>query len=67
MTIEDLKDLDRTMFGTMVKNHTTNEIGILLYTWTNSFADGDVPYATCIDKNGKKYNIPMDDISPIEE
>lgn len=67
MAIENLKDLDRMMFGTMVENHRTNEIGVLLYTWTNRFADGDIPYATCVDKNGKKYSIPMDDISPIEE
>ncbi|MBR2526839.1 hypothetical protein IKE67_10300 [bacterium] len=58
---------DRTMFGTKIKNHKTNEYGLLIYTWTNKFADGDIPFATCVDKNGKKYNIEMDLISPIEE
>lgn len=61
---EELKD--RTMFGTEVLNHKTHEVGILLYTWVNVFADGKVLYATCVDKNGKKYNIEMDDISPID-
>ena len=61
---EELKD--RTMFGTKVLNHQTHEVGLLLYTWVNVFADGKVPFATCVDKNGKKYNIEMDDISPID-
>ncbi len=62
-----LKNQDRTMFGTKILNNKTNEIGLLLYTWDNTFADKDVPFATCVDENGKKYNIEMDNISPIEE
>lgn len=62
-----LKNQDRTMFGTKILNNKTNEIGLLLYTWDNTFADKDVPFATCVDKNGKKYNIEMDFITPIEE
>lgn len=58
---------DRTMFGTKILNNKTNEIGLLLYTWDNAFADKDVPFATCVDENGKKYNIEMDFITPIEE
>lgn len=61
---EELKD--RTMFGTKVLNHQTHEIGLLLYTWVNVFADDKVLFATCVDKKGKKYNIKMDDISPID-
>lgn len=63
----NLKNLDRTMFGTKIYNHKTKEIGLLIYTWTNTFADGDVPFATCVNPNGKRYNIDMDSISPIEE
>ena len=58
---------DRTMFGTKVLNHKTKEVGLLIYTWTNKFADGNIPYVTCVDMNGKKYNIEIDSISPIEE
>ena len=58
---------DYTMYGTKITNQKTNEIGLLLYTWTNKFADADVPFATCVDMNGKRYNIEMDDITPIEE
>lgn len=57
---------DLTLFGTKILNNKTNEIGLLIYTWDNIYADGKVPFATCVDKNGKKYNIEMDDISPID-
>ena len=62
-----LKNQSRLGFGTKILNHETNEIGLLIYTWDNTFADGDVPFATCVDKNGKRYNIEMDNISPIED
>lgn len=55
------------LFGTKIHNNKTNEIGLLIYTWTNSFADGDIEYATCVDKKGKRYNIEMDLITPVEE
>lgn len=58
---------DYTMYGTKITNKETNEIGLLLCTWTNKFADADVPFATCVDMNGKRYNIAMDDITPVEE
>ena len=63
MTIEK----DRTMFGTKILNHETKEVALLIYTWTNKFADGNILYATCVDMNGKKYNIEMDAISPLED
>ena len=62
-----LKNQSRLGFGTKILNHKTNEIGLLIYTWDNTFADGNVPFATCVDKDGKRYNIEMDNISPIEE
>lgn len=61
------KNQNRTLFGTKIHNNKTNEIGLLLFTWTNTFADGDVEFATCVDINGKRYNIALDDITPIEE
>lgn len=62
-----LKNQSRLGFGTKILNNKTNEIGLLIYTWDNTFADGVVPFATCVDKNGKKYNIEMDNISPLED
>lgn len=62
-----LKNQNRLLFGTKVLNIKTNEVGLLLYTWDNTFADGDIPYATCVDKNGKKYNMELDNLKIIEE
>ena len=66
MALENLKDFDRTLFGTKVLNWNTQKIGIVIYTWTNVYADGEIPFATCVDENGKKYNIAMDLITAIE-
>ena len=66
MALENLKDLDRTLFGTKVLNWNTQKIGIVIYTWTNVYADGNIPFATCVDENGKKYNIAMDSITAVE-
>ena len=59
-------DRNYTLFGQQVMNHKTNEVGLILYTWENVFADGKVPFATCVDKQGKRYNIELDLISPLE-
>lgn len=67
MTLENLKDFDRTLFGTKVLNLETKKLGIVLYTWTNVYADGNIPFATCVDENGKKYNTSMDNIQVIED
>lgn len=67
MGLENLKDFDRTLFGTKVLNLETKKLGIVLYTWTNVYADGNIPFATCVDDNGKKYNVSMDDIRTIED
>lgn len=53
-------------FGTKILNTKTNEIGLLIKTWENVFADGIVPFATCVDTKGKRYNIELDFIIPIE-
>ena len=67
MILENLKDFDRTLFGTKVLNLETKKLGIVLYTWTNVYADGNIPFATRVDENGKKYNASMDNIQVIED
>ena len=62
----ELKIKNNMLFGTKIYNNKTNEIGLLIYTWTNSFADRDIEYATCVDKNGKRYNVEIDEITPID-
>ena len=54
-------------YGTKIINRKTNEIGLLIKTWLNEYADGKVWFATCVDKNGKRYHIELDEIAPIEE
>ena len=67
MTLENLKDFDRTLFGTKVLNLETKKLGIVLYIWTNVYADGNIPFATCVDENGKRYNVSMDNIQVVED
>ena len=54
-------------YGTKIINRKTNEIGLLIKTWLNEFADENIWYATCVDKNGKRYHIELDEIVPIED
>ena len=54
-------------YGTKILNRKTNEIGLLIKTWLNEFADENIWYATCVDKNGKRYHIELDEIVPIED
>lgn len=53
-------------YGTIIYNTETKEVGLLIKTWVNKFADGDVWFATCVDKNGKRYNIQLDNITSLE-
>ncbi len=54
-------------FGTKVLNYKTGEIGLLIKTWKNKYADAEIDYATCVDKQGKRYNIKLDEILQLEE
>lgn len=60
-------DKDYTLYGTKIFNSKSKEIGLIICTWKNKFADTVVDYATCVDKNGKRYNIELDLISPMED
>ena len=61
------KDVCRIAYGTKIFNHKTQEIGLLIYSWTNVFADGEVPFAKCVNIDGKSYDTEMDNISAIED
>jgi len=58
--LHDKKDYQ--LYGTKILNLKTQEIGLLICIWKNKFADGEVDFATCIDKQGKRYNIELDNI-----
>ena len=44
---------DYHLYGTKVLNLKTHEIGLLIYTWKNKFADAEVDFATYVDRKGK--------------
>ncbi len=37
-------------------------LGLLICTWKNKFTDAEIDFATCVDRQGKKYNIELDNI-----
>lgn len=61
---------DYTLYGTKVLNLKTQEIGLeiglLICIWKNKFADGEINFATCVDNQGKRYNIELDNIKVLE-
>lgn len=57
-----MTEKDYALLGTKVLNLTTQEIGLLICIWKNKFTDAEVNYATCVDKQGKRYNIELDNI-----
>ena len=64
------KNNDRERLYTLrnkVLNLKTQEIGLLICIWKNKFADAEIDYATCVDKQGKRYNIELDNIRGFED
>ncbi len=57
-----MQEKNYALYGTKVLNLKTQEIGLLIYIWENKFADAEIDYATCVDKQGKRYNIELDNI-----
>ena len=49
-----MTEKDYQLYGTKVLNLKTQEIGLLICTWKNKFADAEIDLATCVDRQGKK-------------
>ena len=62
-----MTEKDYQLFETKILNLKTKEIGLLICIWKNKFADGDVDFATRVDKQGKRYDIALDYIKEIED
>ena len=62
-----MTEKDYALYGTKVLNLKTQEIGLLICIWKNKFADAEIDYATCVDKQGKRYYIALDYIKEIED
>ena len=58
---------DYMPYGTKILNLKTQEIGLLICIWKNKFADAEIDFATCVDKQGKIYNIELDNIRGFED
>ena len=58
---------DYMLYGTKILNLKTQEIGLLICLWENKYADKTVDFAICVDKNGKRYNIELDNIRGFED
>ncbi len=54
---------DYMLYGTKILNLKT----LLICLWENKYADKTVDFATCVDKNGKRYNIELDNIRGFED
>ena len=65
------KNQNNLLYGTKVYDHEKKSIGLIIYTWDNTFCSSegpvDVPFATCVDIKGNKYNTKLDNIQPFEE
>ena len=57
-----MSEKDYHLYGTKVLNLKTQEIGLLICTWKNKFADAEIDFATCVDRQGRRYNIELDNI-----
>ena len=62
-----MTEKDYQLYGTKILNLKTQEIGLLICIWKNKFADGEVDFATCVNKQGKRYNIELDNIRGFED
>ena len=58
---------DYHLFGIKVLNLKTQEIGLLICTWKNRFVDTEIDFVTCVDRQGKRYNIELDNIRGFED
>ena len=58
---------DYRLYGTKILNQKTKEVGLLICIWKNKFADAEVDYATCVDRQGKRYNIELDNIEVLND
>ena len=62
-----MTEKDYQFYGTKILNLKTKEIGLLICIWKNKFADAKIDYATCVNKQGKRYNIELDNIEVLDD
>ena len=58
---------DYRLYGTKILNQKTKEVGLLICIWKNKFADAEVDYATCVNKQGKSNNNKLYNIEVVDD
>ena len=58
---------DYRLYGTKILNPKTKEVGLLICIWKNKFADAEIDYTTWVDRQGKRYNIELDNIEVLDD
>ena len=62
-----MTEKDYQLYGTKILNLKTKEVGLLICIWKNKFADAEIEYTTCVDRQGKRYNIELDNIEVLDD
>lgn len=62
-----MTEKDYQLYGRKILNLKAQEIELLICIWKNKFADAEIDLATCVDKQGKRYNIELDNIRGFED
>ena len=57
---------DYTLFGQKATNIQTDEIGLVLYTWKNVYADAIIDMACWVNRKGKVFQMYLDNLTPVE-
>ena len=62
-----MTEKDYQLYGTKIFNLKTKEVGLSICIWNNKFADADIDFATCVDRQGKCYNTELDNIEVLDD
>lgn len=62
-----MTEKDYQLYGTKILNLKTQEIGLLICIWKNTFADGEIDFEIYVDKQGRRYNIELDNNRGFED
>ena len=62
-----MTEKDYQLYGTKILNLKTKQVGLLICIWKNKFADAEVDYAICVDRQEKRYNIELDNIEVLDD
>ena len=62
-----MTEKDYQLYGTKILNLKTKEVGLLICIWKNKFTDAEIDYTTCVDRQGNRYSIELDNIEVLDD